>query len=156
MKPGVPYALLVAAAIAITSVMDAHGLTVLAPFRCSRLRLRSGPFLDFHASALGVSLGRSKNYVLAVAYPLAVLSIAAFVAFAFGATHPSLAANTVSQKGFFRGFVAFALWHISYVTLAAGYILPPGQVVIFIVNAAVMGPVWGCCACCPARSSLRP
>ncbi|HEY7993579.1 MAG TPA: CPBP family intramembrane glutamic endopeptidase [Candidatus Eremiobacteraceae bacterium] len=69
----------------------------------------------------------------------------------------------VTEEGFFRGWlwaslskagknstivllltsVAFASWHISEVTLAKGYTLPPGQVVLFIVNAAVMGLIWG-------------
>lgn len=69
----------------------------------------------------------------------------------------------VTEEGFFRGWlwaslskagkdtttillftsVAFALWHISEVTLAKGYTLPPGQAVLFIVNAAVMGLIWG-------------
>jgi membrane protease YdiL (CAAX protease family) len=69
----------------------------------------------------------------------------------------------VTEEGFFRGWlwaslskagkntttillftsIAFALWHISEVTLAKGYTLPPGQVVLFIVNAAVMGLIWG-------------
>jgi membrane protease YdiL (CAAX protease family) len=37
----------------------------------------------------------------------------------------------------------FALWHLSYATLAAGYQLPPAQVVVFIANAAVIGAIWG-------------
>lgn len=69
----------------------------------------------------------------------------------------------LTEEGFFRGWlwaslrklglstaivlictsVAFALWHLSYATLAKGYILPPAQVVLFIVNAAVIGAIWG-------------
>jgi membrane protease YdiL (CAAX protease family) len=69
----------------------------------------------------------------------------------------------LTEEGFFRGWLwgslestdlgryrvlivtslAFAAWHISYATLANGYILPPVQVVIFIANAAVMGAIWG-------------
>lgn len=79
-----------------------------------------------------------------------------------------IAAGTVvvgllTEEGFFRGWlwaslrargldsgtvlactsVAFALWHISYVTLAHGFTLPPGQAALFIVNAAIMGAIWG-------------
>ena len=69
----------------------------------------------------------------------------------------------LTEEGFFRGWLwaslesarvkplhiliatsaVFALWHISYATMAQGYILPPAQVVIFIINAAVIGAIWG-------------
>jgi membrane protease YdiL (CAAX protease family) len=69
----------------------------------------------------------------------------------------------LTEEGFFRGWLwgslesanvgryrvlvvtslAFAAWHISYATLAKGYVLPPAQVAIFIANAAVMGAIWG-------------
>lgn len=69
---------------------------------------------------------------------------------------------TITEEGFFRGWlwaslaraglsvdkivfgtsVAFALWHVSYATLAKGYALPPLQASLFIVNAAVIGAVW--------------
>lgn len=69
----------------------------------------------------------------------------------------------LTEEGFFRGWLwaalarggfsdaatlaissaVFALWHLSYVTMAAGYILPPGQVAVFIANAFVMGAIWG-------------
>lgn len=69
----------------------------------------------------------------------------------------------LTEEGFFRGWlwaslersglkilnivvwtsVAFALWHISEVTLAKGYTLPPMQIPIFIANATVLGAIWG-------------
>jgi hypothetical protein len=72
-------------------------------------------------------------------------------------------AALITEEGFFRGWLwasltsagakrdrvllltsaIFALWHLSYVTMATGYILPPGQVAVFIVNAAVIGLIWG-------------
>ena len=73
-------------------------------------------------------------------------------------------AALLTEEGFFRGWlwaslasanaggryrililtsVAFAVWHISYATLAKGFILPPAQVAIFIANAGVMGAIWG-------------
>jgi membrane protease YdiL (CAAX protease family) len=72
-------------------------------------------------------------------------------------------AALLTEEGFFRGWlwaslaassvkpvhilaftsIVFAAWHISYATMAAGYILPPGQVAIFIANAAIMGAIWG-------------
>jgi uncharacterized protein len=69
----------------------------------------------------------------------------------------------VTEEGFFRGWlwgsllrtgmkpirvliwssIAFALWHISAVTLDADFKPLPSQVPIFLVNAAIMGAVWG-------------
>jgi membrane protease YdiL (CAAX protease family) len=69
----------------------------------------------------------------------------------------------LTEEGFFRGAlwaalvrgglsttsvlvltsIAFALWHISAVTLATGFDLPARQVPIFLINAAVMGAIWG-------------
>lgn len=69
---------------------------------------------------------------------------------------------TVTEEGFFRGWLwaslrraknselrsllycsaAFALWHLSWVTLTADK-LPIAQVPIFILNAAVIGMIWG-------------
>lgn len=71
----------------------------------------------------------------------------------------------VTEEGFFRGWfwaslervglssqgiliatsIAFALWHISSVTVktSLGFELPPAQVPLFIVNAALMGMSWG-------------
>jgi membrane protease YdiL (CAAX protease family) len=75
-----------------------------------------------------------------------------------------IVAVLLTEEGFFRGWlwaslapakiggsyrvlivtsVAFAVWHISYATLAKGFILPPAQVAIFIANAGVMGAIWG-------------
>ncbi len=69
----------------------------------------------------------------------------------------------LTEEGFFRGWlwaslersgstrsgvvlwssVAFALWHVSAVTLPTGFDLPAAQVPVFLVNAAVLGAVWG-------------
>jgi membrane protease YdiL (CAAX protease family) len=69
----------------------------------------------------------------------------------------------VTEEGFFRGWlwasvervsplpgrplawttVAFALWHVSWVTLPPESRLPPGQIPIFLVNAALLGVIWG-------------
>jgi membrane protease YdiL (CAAX protease family) len=70
---------------------------------------------------------------------------------------------TVTEEGFFRGWlwasleragastertlwytsVAFALWHVSWVTLPAESRLPPAQVPLFLLNAALLGLIWG-------------
>jgi len=69
----------------------------------------------------------------------------------------------ITEEGFFRGWlwasfekagldrfkililtsVAFALWHISLVTLAKGFMLPPAQAALYILNVAVIGVIWG-------------
>jgi CAAX protease family protein len=69
----------------------------------------------------------------------------------------------ITEEGFFRGWlfasldragetpsgiliwssVAFALWHLSAVSLHTGFDLPVAQIPVFIVNAAVMGAIWG-------------
>lgn len=69
----------------------------------------------------------------------------------------------VTEEGFFRGAlwasfkkgglsdtqvlawssVVFALWHLAFVTLAEGYELAPAFIPIFILNAMLLGAVWG-------------
>jgi len=68
-----------------------------------------------------------------------------------------------TEEGFFRGWlwgslrrgginqtrvliwssIAFALWHISAVTLDTDFKPPVWQVPVFLINAAIMGAVWG-------------
>jgi hypothetical protein len=69
----------------------------------------------------------------------------------------------LTEEGFFRGWLwasldradqtpdrvliwsslAFSLWHLSAVSLKTGFDLPAAQIPVFMVNAAVMGAVWG-------------
>jgi len=69
----------------------------------------------------------------------------------------------LTEEGFFRGWlwaslrrasekqgpiliwssIAFALWHLSSVTFDTGYKPPLMQVPVFIMNAAVIGAIWG-------------
>jgi membrane protease YdiL (CAAX protease family) len=69
----------------------------------------------------------------------------------------------LTEEGFFRGWlwgslrqagfsewhtllftsVAFAAWHISAVTLETGFNPPPRQVPLFLINATVLGAIWG-------------
>ena len=68
----------------------------------------------------------------------------------------------LTEEGFFRGWlvaslerqgfrkqgtllcssIAFALWHVSAVTIAAGFVLPAAQIPVFLANAAVIGAIW--------------
>lgn len=72
--------------------------------------------------------------------------------------------SLITEEGFFRGWlwaslekarvssrgiilatsIAFALWHISLVTLAKGFTLPPQQAAVYILNVAFIGVIWGC------------
>lgn len=69
----------------------------------------------------------------------------------------------ITEEGFFRGALwasfkkgglnntqvllwsslVFALWHLSWVTLAEGYELAPAFIPIFMLNATLLGAVWG-------------
>jgi len=69
----------------------------------------------------------------------------------------------LTEEGFFRGWlwaslrraghsrgqalawssVAFSLWHLSAVSLDTGFDLPAGQIPVFMVNAMLLGLVWG-------------
>lgn len=77
----------------------------------------------------------------------------------------------VTEEGFFRGWLwgslehaglprtriliwtslAFSLWHWSAVMLKTGFEPLPSQVPVFMVNAAVVGAVWGCWGGSPVR-----
>lgn len=74
----------------------------------------------------------------------------------------SIPVGLITEEGFFRGWlwaslgqarlstvkiilvtsIVFALWHISLVTVAKGFVLPVSQAVIYIVNIGVIGSIW--------------
>lgn len=39
--------------------------------------------------------------------------------------------------------LVFTVWHISWALLPTGFRLPPGQVVIYLVNVVLLGGIWG-------------
>lgn len=69
----------------------------------------------------------------------------------------------LTEEGFFRGWlfaslqraglptsrvilwssIAFALWHLSGISLPTGYDVPAARIPLFLVNAAVVGTIWG-------------
>jgi membrane protease YdiL (CAAX protease family) len=69
----------------------------------------------------------------------------------------------VTEEGFFRGWLwacleraglgqravvictslVFSLWHLSAVVFDTGYNPPPAQIPVFMINAAVIGVIWG-------------
>jgi membrane protease YdiL (CAAX protease family) len=168
-------------AIAITTAMDANGLSA---FSALPLLPLMGLFwyLDrLSRRSMGFVWGRWSHYGLAVLYPLLVIGTVALISAAAGAVDVShanwekawlnFALATVgtflvvilTEEGFFRGWLwasleragktegsvlvwsslAFALWHLSAVTLKTGFDPPAAQVPVFMVNAAVMGLGWG-------------
>jgi hypothetical protein len=105
-------------------------------------------------AAIAVLFGHA--YVDAARLPKVLFSIAVI-------SLATIPLGLLTEEGFFRGWlwgslssrgmrpahvliatsVAFAVWHLSYVTLAKGFTLPPAQVALFIVNAALIGGIWG-------------
>lgn len=75
----------------------------------------------------------------------------------------SVLVTILTEEGFFRGWLWaslrraglneartllwsslwFSLWHVSAVSLETGFDLPAGQIPVYLLNAAVMGAVWG-------------
>jgi membrane protease YdiL (CAAX protease family) len=69
----------------------------------------------------------------------------------------------ITEEGFFRGWlfasltragfgstgllltssIAFSLWHVSAVALDTGFDLPARQIPVYLVNAALLGVIWG-------------
>jgi len=166
-------------AIGVTTAMDAAGLTAFSALPLCPIALLLWYFTRGTRRSVGLTLGTSSGYGLAIAYPAVV--IAAMAAIALGShaadvTHfnwrtalanvaigaaATLIVALITEEGFFRGAlwgslqtvapravllqtsIAFALWHVSAVTLPTGFDLPRAQVPLFLVNAAVMGAIWG-------------
>ena len=69
----------------------------------------------------------------------------------------------ITEEGFFRGWlwaalvragqtdkqvliwtsIAFTLWHISAISLDTGFDIPASEIPIFLINATLLGAVWG-------------
>lgn len=168
-------------AIAITSTMDATGLTVFSALPLFPLAALFWYLQRLPRKSMGFVWGRWGDYGLAAVFPLIVLSAAAGIAHVAGQTHlagtnwgkealnfainggGTIVVAILTEEGFFRGWlwgsldrcglsgmkivvwtsIAFAMWHISEVTLAKGFTLPPGQIPIFIATAALLGVIWG-------------
>jgi membrane protease YdiL (CAAX protease family) len=187
----------VLAAIAITSTMDATGLSVYSALPLAPLLGLCWYLQRLPRKEVGFIWGRWRHYLLAVLYPVVVATVIIFVATSAGAMDLShtnwrkaginfalLAVSTVlvaiiTEEGFFRGWfwasleraglkkssillwssVAFMLWHWSAVMLKTGFNPPWSQVPVFMVNAAVMGAVWGMLRWqseIPCADNLRP
>jgi membrane protease YdiL (CAAX protease family) len=169
------------AAVAITTLMDANGLSVFSALPLLPLGLLLWYWQRFTRREIGLIWGRPKDYGLALMYPFAVIGAAASIALLAGAVDVSatdwkrfwvelVLGSTIgslmvllTEEGFFRGWlwaslrragksrgqalvwssVAFSLWHLSAVSLDTGFDLPAGQIPVFMVNAMLLGLIWG-------------
>jgi len=113
------------------------------------------PVLVLGACAAGARFAGAADFTI-VEWDRAVRDFAIMA----GATIP---AALLTEEGFFRGWlvaslrrkglttrgilawssIAFSLWHVSAVTLPTGFDLPPARIPVFLLNAAVIGAIWG-------------
>ncbi len=171
----------VLAAIAVTTAMDANGLSAFSALPLFPLMALFWYLGRLPRQSLGFIWGRGRHYGLAALYPLCVLGAVTIVSAAAGAVDLShtnwrkallnLALVSIStflvviitEEGFFRGWlwasleragekprtvliwssIAFSLWHLSAVALKTGFDVPRAQIPVFMINAAVIGAVWG-------------
>lgn len=175
-----------AAAVAVTSTMDATGASMLSALPLFPLSALFAYLQRLSLKDLGIRWGGARAlpwYGFAVLYPVVVTAIIAGVAALTGALDPATAPHhrhslwftlplniilgipvgLLTEEGFFRGWlwaslkragqkptavilltsVAFALWHWSAVLLPTGFNPPMAQVPTFMVNAALLGAIWG-------------
>ena len=171
----------VTAAIAVTTAMDANGLSVFSALPLFPLAGLFWLLQRFTRKEIGLAWGRGRHYRLALLYPVVVPGAAALAAWFAGAVDVSgtdwrkaglnmalIGVTTVimsilTEEGFFRGWlwaalhragngetvilvlssIAFSLWHVSAVSLDTGFDLPFRQIPVFLVNATLLGLVWG-------------
>jgi membrane protease YdiL (CAAX protease family) len=169
-------------AIAITTTMDATGLTMFSALPLFPLMGIFWYLERLSRRDMGFVWGQWRHYGLALLYPVVVLGAITIISAATRAvdlsqadwnktwlnlaivTASTFVGTILTEEGFFRGWlwaslkragvmrpgsiliwtsVAFSLWHVSAVTLETGFDLPAAQVPVFLVNAAVLGAIWG-------------
>jgi membrane protease YdiL (CAAX protease family) len=171
----------VLAAIAITTTMDATGLSAFSALPLFPLLVLFWYLQRLPRAELGFKWGQWRHYGLAALYPVSVVGAITLVAAATGAidlshtnwkkaainfalvTISTMLVVIITEEGFFRGWlwasleragmqqpsiliwssIVFSLWHWSAVMLKTGFDPPRAQVPVFMVNAVVMGAVWG-------------
>lgn len=169
------------AAIAVTTAMDAYGLSVFSALPLFPLLVIFWFWEGYSRQQVGFIWGRLGDYLPAVLYPLVVLGAAAAIALLAGAVDisetnwnhfwvnllaggaSSVVVVAVTEEGFFRGWLwaslknagrgsyqtllwsslAFSIWHLSAVSLDTGFDLPAKQIPVFMVNALLLGVIWG-------------
>jgi hypothetical protein len=168
-------------AIAATTTMDATGLSTFSALALLPLLLLFWSLNRLPRTEVGLRLGRSSVYGVALLFPIAAMGTLTLIAGVAGAidvtrtnwlkaelnlvimTVATFLIAIVTEEGFFRGWlwgslsrtgmsptrvivwssIAFALWHISAVTLDPDFKPPLSQIPVYLLNAAVIGAVWG-------------
>lgn len=168
-------------AIAITTAMDANGLSAFSALPLFPLMGLFWYLQRFSRKEMGFKWGGGSGYLIAASYPAAVVGAIALVALLSGAIHlqagkgaksalnillislTTTAVVIITEEGFFRGWlwaslsrlgiderktlvitsVVFMLWHLSAVLLPTGFDPPRAQVPVFLVNATLLGLIWG-------------
>lgn len=96
------------------------------------------------ANLVGFSGSKTARDMIVVAAATIVIAVLTEEGFFRGALWASLTRGGLSTTSVLAlTSIGFALWHISAITLATGFDVPPRQVPIFLINAAVMGAIWG-------------
>jgi membrane protease YdiL (CAAX protease family) len=168
-------------AIAVTTTMDANGLSAFSALPLCPLMALFWYLERLPKRSVGFVWGRKRDYAVATLHPLCVLGAMAAISFTTGVidfSHTNwrkallnlilVSCSTfvvaiVTEEGFFRGWLwasleragvkqpavliwssaAFSLWHLSAVSLKTGFDIPAAQIPVFMINAAVIGAVWG-------------
>lgn len=176
-----PAILGVAVAIAITTAMDATGLSVFSALPLFPLAALYWLLQKHSRLEIGLTWGKPYYHGVAIAYPLIVLGTIGIIAFLAGAVDTAdadvkktvlniflmsstgILMGVLTEEGFFRGWLwaslrragqtdngaliwttlAFTAWHISAITLDTGFDVPAGEVPIYLLNATMLGAVWG-------------
>jgi membrane protease YdiL (CAAX protease family) len=171
----------VLAAVAITTTMDATGLSAFSALPLCPLMLLLRYVQRISWLRIGFVWGQWRYYGLAILYPVAVLGVLTLISAVTKAINVShtqwekaginfglvsistILVAVVTEEGFFRGWLwasleqageknahiliwssgAFALWHWSAVVLNTGFNPPLSQVPVFMMNAAVIGAIFG-------------
>ncbi len=170
-----------AAAIGITTIMDASGLAIFSALVLFPLIGVLWYLEGSNRTDMGFTWGALRHYGLALLHPVAVLGMAVLIALVTGGVESlaidgrkvglnlvlmsstSIVMSILTEEGFFRGWLwaslrrsgrsnasallwtslGFSLWHWSAVVLATEFQLPAAQIPIYLVNAALLGAVWG-------------
>ena len=171
----------VLAAIAITTTMDASGLTNFSALPLAALLGLFWYLQRLSRAEIGFVWAKARYFGLALLHPLLVLGILALIALGMGTTQvestdwqraglnfvlmtvSTVLVTIVTEEGFFRGWLwaslkrtgqnangvllwtslAFTAWHLSAVLLPTGFNPPLAQVPVYLVNATLLGAIWG-------------
>ena len=123
----------------VRDYMRAVAYPVIVIGLCAAIALGTGG-----ATLARVSWGRALGNVALVAAATVVVALITEEGFFRGALWAALGNAGLGRSGtLLWTSVAFALWHVSAVTLPTGFDLPRAQIPLFLLNAAILGAAWG-------------